>query len=127
MSIGRAITAATSSKSFILDILKLVLLINVASTSEVAILETSAGWKLTGPRLNQECDPFTSEPTNITATSSTSTIRYDGMDMTSHRRGLKTNRMSVASTSAVSIQTNCLPLLTLKSKMDEGSEEWMDA
>ena len=54
MSIGTAMTAATSSKSFKFDSLKLVLLIMVASTREVAILETSAGWKLTGPRLNQE-------------------------------------------------------------------------
>ena len=107
--------------------MKFVLLIIVASTSDVAIFDTSAGWKLTGPKLNQEWEPFTSDPTNITATSSTSMTRYDGMEMTSHRRGLNTKRMSVASTTPVRIHTNCFPLLTEKSNIDEGSEEWIEA
>ena len=47
--------------------------------------------------------------------------------MTSHNRGLKTNRMSAARPNEVRIQMNCLPLRAVQSKMLAGSEEWMDA
>ena len=54
-------------------------------------------------------------------------MRYMGKEAVSQSRGGSTNRMSPARPKDVSIQTNCLPLRTLQSKMDAGSSEWMDA
>ena len=45
---------------------------SVASISDVVVLDSSAGWKLTGPSENQEREPLTSWLRKITATSSPS-------------------------------------------------------
>ena len=63
----------------------------------------------------------------MTATSRKQTARYMGIDALSHSRGGMTNRMRPASPKAVSIQTNCFPLRTDQSKMEEGDSEWTDA
>ena len=63
----------------------------------------------------------------MTTTSRAQTMRYMGKEAVSQSRGGSTNRMSPARPKDVSIQTNCLPLRTLQSKMDAGSSEWMDA
>ena len=52
----------------------------VASRRDVDILDISAGWNLMGPNANQEREPFTSMPRNITAIRSASTKRYIGTD-----------------------------------------------
>jgi hypothetical protein len=98
-----------------------------ASSSDVVIFDISAGWNLMGPNSNHEWDPFTSLDRKMTATSRKHTARYMGIDALSHRLGGITNRMRAASPKAVSIQTNCFPLRTLQSKMDEGDSEWTDA
>ena len=72
-SIGRPIIAAAMRKSLGRLILNHCWLITSDRSSEVVIFETSAGWKRIGPRSNHECDPFTSEETNITSTRSPST------------------------------------------------------
>ena len=127
MSIGRPMMSAMVRKSLALPILKPGLLMVAASSSDVVIFDISAGWNFTGPSSNQECEPFTSFDRNITSTSRTPTSTYDGMDMTSHKRGLRTKRMRAASPSEVTIQMNCLPLRAVQSKMLAGSDEWMDA
>ena len=127
VSMGSPMMRATVRKSFALVILKLGLLIVAARSSDVVIFDISAGWNLTGPNSNHECEPLTSLDTNITSTSSAITIMYDGTEMTSHSRGFRMKRMSAASPSEVMIQTNCLPLRAVQSKMLAGSEEWMDA
>ena len=63
----------------------------------------------------------------MTSTSRAQTPRYAGMESRSHTPGGMTKRMNPASPKEVSIQTNCLPLRTLQSKMEEGFSEWMDA
>ncbi len=127
MSIGRPMMAATRKKSFQADSLKFCRLMTVASRREVVIFDISAGWNLTGPSSNQEWDPFTSLDRKMTSTSRAQTPRYIGMDAPSHRLGGIRNRISPARPKAVSIQTNCLPLRTDQSKMEEGSSEWTDA
>ena len=107
--IGIPITRATSMRSFSRSILKLCWLMTVASSSDVVILLTSAGWNLTGPNSNHDRDPFTSSPRKITATSSPSTIRYIGREVDSQNWAGITNRIRAARPRAVSIQTNCLP------------------
>ena len=99
----------------------------MASSSDVVILDISAGWNLTGPNSNQEWDPFTSFDTNITTTRSPSTNRYIGSDALSQNWGFITNRITAASTKDVSIQTNCFPQRKLKSNMLAGPSEWMEA
>ena len=105
----------------------LCLLMVAASSSDVVILDISAGWNFTGPNSNHECEPLTSLETNITRTSRAPTTTYEGIEMTSHNRGFRTKSIIAASPSDVIIQMNCLPLLADHAKMLEGSEEWMDA
>ena len=123
ISMGSAITAAAIMKCLNLDSLNPCWLMIRASTSEVVIFEISAGWKLTGPSVNHEWDPFTSLETNITSTSRASTARYRGIDSPSQSFGGSTNRISPPSPKAVSIHMNCFPLLALQSNMDDGSVE----
>ena len=73
MSMGRMMMAAARARSLSLDRRKFCMLITKASSSEVDILEISAGWKRTGPRSNHEWEPLTSLDTKITTTSSPST------------------------------------------------------
>ena len=120
-------TRAVSIRSRKRSILKPDWLITVARRRDVVILDTSAGWNLTGPNSNQEREPLTSTPRNMTATRSTSVMRYSGKDALSHNRAGHTNRISAASPSAVRIQTNCFPQRKPKSKIDEGPSEWMEA
>ena len=54
VSMGSPMMSATVSKSFALLILKLGLLIVAARTSDVVILDISAGWNLIGPSSNHE-------------------------------------------------------------------------
>ena len=108
-SIGTPRINAVSMKSLNLVILKLTWLISVARSRDVVIFETSAGWNLTGPNSNQDRDPLTSTPRNITPTSRHMTNRYSGTEALSQNCALITNRIRAASPSAVSIQTNCLP------------------
>ncbi len=108
-TIGMPRIKAVRRKSLNRVILKLTWLISVASSSDVVIFETSAGWNLIGPNSNHDRDPLTSTPRNITATSRHSTPRYKGMDALSQSWAFTTNRMRAASPSAVRIHTNCLP------------------
>ena len=99
----------------------------VARSRDVDILDISAGWNLTGPNVNQELEPFTSTPRNITAISSAMTKRYIGTDRPSYIRGLRTNSIMDAMHKAVMIHMNCFPLLPSKSSMVPGSLECTDA
>ena len=99
----------------------------VAKSSDVAIFDISAGWNLTGPNANHDRDPFTSIPRNMTATSNAIVNRYIGRDSPSYSRGGMTKRIMAAMPNAVTIHTNCLPLRLAKSKIEDGSEAWMDA
>ena len=72
-SIGRPMIAATASRCLRLDRRNDGLPIRAARTSDVVILDISAGWNLTGPSSNQECDPLTSLLTKITRISRKST------------------------------------------------------
>ncbi|CDC63870.1 unknown [Bacteroides sp. CAG:770] len=67
ISIGKTIMAATVRKFFIFVSLNPALLITRASNRDVVILDTSAGWKRTGPNVNQDLEPLTSSPKKITA------------------------------------------------------------
>ena len=125
--IGRRMIMAVTRKSFALPILYPCWLITVARSSDVDILDISAGWNLIGPKANQEREPFTSIPRNITAISRASTNRYIGTDKPSKMRGFSTKRMIDPIIRAVMIHTNCFPLLESKSKMDAGSDECTDA
>ena len=59
----------------------------------------------------------------ITSTSSTSTTRYAGLLMLSQKYELITKSTKAASTMAPPIHSACLPLLQLRSKMEEGSPD----
>ena len=52
----------------------------MASISDVAIFDSSAGWKLTGPNENHDLEPLTSVPRKITAISSSIVKPYIGTD-----------------------------------------------
>ena len=69
IAMGTMMTAAVARKCFMSDILNPDWLMTVASISDVAILESSAGWKLTGPNENHDLEPLTSVPRKITAIS----------------------------------------------------------
>ncbi len=88
---------------------------NAASIMDVDIFESSAGWKLTGPKLNQELEPLCSVPRNMTATSSTSITTYTGPAMVSYSRGGMTKSIRAPRPMAPAIQTSCFPLLPAKS------------
>ena len=96
-----------------------------ASSSEVVIFETSAGWKRTGPKANQDRDPFTSTPRKITATRRKTTRAYSQGASPSHQRAGMTNRIRPASPKAVTIQTSCLPARVPKSKTAPPSLAWL--
>ena len=121
------IMSATVRKSRMRDILKPWRLITAARSSEVDILDTSAGWKRTGPKANHEREPLTSTPRKITATSRPRTSRYVGKEMTSHSFGLTAKRIKVPSTRAVRIHTTCFPLREDQAKNGSGSAEWIEA
>ena len=108
-SMGTPMTAQASRKSLHRVILNPCWLNKKDSSRDVDILEISAGWKLTGPRLNHEWEPLMSDDTKITTTRSSSTKAYSGIQIPSQSRAGKTNRITPASPSAVRIQTNCFP------------------
>ena len=108
-------------------ILKFGRLMRKASTSEVVIFDTSAGWNRTGPNSNQDREPLTSTPRKMTATSKNRTPMYKGIEAPSQMRGGRTKTIRPASPKAVRIQTNCLPLREVQDRMLSGSEEWMEA
>ena len=70
IAIGTRMIKAVIMKSLALLILYPSWLMKVASISEVAIFEISAGWNLTGPKANHDREPLTSIPRKITATRS---------------------------------------------------------
>ena len=122
-SIGISTMSAAMMKCRILLILKPGRLIMDARRSDVVILDNSAGWNLTGPSSNQECEPFTLWLMKITSTNSTSTTRYAGLLMLSQKYELITKSTKAASTMAPPIHSACLPLLQLRSNMEEGSPD----
>ena len=126
-SMGTPMMAQHMRKSRIRVIRKPCWLTHHDKSREVVILDISAGWKLTGPRLNQECDPLMLDDTNITSTSSPSTTPYSGIQIPSQSLAGKRNRMMAASPSAVRIQTNCLPARVEKSRMEPASDVWVAA
>ena len=65
---------ATVRKSLNLVSLNVARLITNASSREVVIFDTSAGWNRTGPKANHDREPLTSTPRKITATRSPITI-----------------------------------------------------
>ena len=127
VSIGTRMMNAARNRSPNFRMLKFGLLIVIASSSEVVILDISAGWNFTGPNSNHECEPFTSLDTKMTSTSRPRTMKYEGVASTSHSFGLMANSLRMAIRNAVIIQMNCLPLRKPQSKMEDGSAEWMDA
>ena len=118
-------TRAVRMKLLIWEILKFGWLITTASSSEVVIFETSAGWKRTGPNANHDREPLTSTPRKMTATSRKATPAYSHGASPSHQRAGMTKRMRPARPKAVTIQTSCLPLRVAKSRADVPSAAWL--
>ena len=123
ISIGNMTVSTARKKWRMLSILNPGRLISHAITSDVVIFDSSAGWNFTGPSSNHECDPLTLLLMKITMISSNTTTPYAGRHTLSQKYGLMTNSISTASTSALPIQSACLPQLNPRSKIDDGSPE----
>ena len=64
-SIGSKMIVDTAIRCFLFFMLKLYMLMNRAKASAVANLANSAGWRLTGPKINHEREPFVSGAMNM--------------------------------------------------------------